>query len=155
MDKKIRKNKKIFPLALLAAVICFLILTPSFTMAGSGVKIKVKSILASTNGNSIDPGLKGLVNELQFRYSSYKSLGEKSLRLTPNGRGSVSFPGQGMMNLVMKGIEGDRVVLDIEIIKNGTRILQTSIKLLNNKSFNIGGPSHKDGTLIFNISASF
>ncbi len=154
MDNKDKKDRMSYSRAVLAAVFFILMLIPSFAIAGPGININVKSVLASANGNSIDPRLKSMASELQFRYSSYKLLGEKSLRLSVNNSGSVSFPG-GNMNLTVKGIEGNRAVIDIEIIKGGSRMLQTSVKLLNNKKITIGGPSHKDGTLIFNISASF
>jgi hypothetical protein len=127
------------------------------TQAGSSIRITVKTILASENGNSVSPGLNDIVSELQsvFRYSSYEFLDQKGLSLSLNSRGSVSLPDQITMNISSMSIEGDRAVLDIEILRGGSRILQTIIKLQNNSSITIGGPEYRGGNLLFNIFASF
>ncbi|MBN1905535.1 MAG: hypothetical protein JW927_10590 [Deltaproteobacteria bacterium] len=137
--------------------ISLMLLLPSSSWSSTNIRITVKTILASENGNSVDPGLNDIVRELQslFRYSSYKFLGEKGLSLSLNSKGVVSLPEQITMNISSKGIEGDRAVLDIEILRGGNRILQTVIKLRNNSSINIGGPEYKGGNLLFNIFASF
>ncbi len=134
-----------------------ILLLPAAAQSGSSINISVKTILASENGNSVSPGLNDIVSELQsvFRYSSYEFLGQKGLSLSVNSKGSVSLPEQIMMNISSKGIEGDRAVLDIEILRGGSRILQTVIKLQNNSSITIGGPEYRGGNLLFNIFASF
>jgi len=133
------------------------LLLPVYAQSGSSINVAVKTILASENGNSVSPGLNDIVSELQsvFRYSSYEFLGQKGLSLSLNSRGSLSLPDQITMNISSMGIEGDRAVLDIEILRGGSRILQTVIKLQNNSSITIGGPEYKGGNLLFNIFASF
>ena len=142
---------------ILLLTLFILLFVPSYAWSGPDTNITVKTILASGNGNSIDPRLQGLARELQsvFRYSSYEFLGQKSLRLSSNNKGVVSLPEQRIMNISAKGIEGDRVVLEIEILRNNSRIFQTVIKLRNNSSITIGGPQYKGGNLLFNIFASF
>lgn len=152
---RIHKNTGI--LACLLIILSLLLFAPSNAMAGNDINITVTTILASEKGNSVDPKLKGLVKELKsvFRYSSYDFLGEKRLRISLNKKGIVSLPGQRVMNIVARGIEGSRVVLDIEILKNNSRIAQTSIKQRNHTSVTIGGQEYKGGYLLFNIFASF
>ena len=130
---------------------------PPECMAGPNINVTVKTISASGKGNSVDPRLKGLVQELQsvFRYSSYEFLGQKGLQLSSNKKGVVNLPENRIMNISVKGIEGSRVILEIEILKNNSRIFQTVIKLNNNSSLTIGGPAYKGGNLLFNIFASF
>ena len=134
-----------------------LLFNPSGIMAESGINITVKTISASGKGNSVDPRLKNLVQELQsvFRYSSYEFLGQKELKLSSSKKGVVTLPEQRIMNISVNGVEGNRVVLEIEIQKNNSRIFQTVIKLSNGRSLTIGGPEYKGGNLLFNISASF
>lgn len=138
-------------------ILAVLLSAPAPAWPGPNINITVKTILASGKGDSVDPGLQGLVRELQsvFRYSSYAFLGEKSLSLTSNNKGVVTLPEQRIMNISEKGTEGDRVVLEIEILKNNSRIFQTVIKLRNNSSITIGGPEYRGGNLLFNIFASF
>ena len=137
--------------------LCLLLINPSGIMAEPNIKITVKTIFASGKGTSIDPSLKELAQELQsvFRYSSYEFLGQKNLKLTLNKKGVVTLPEQRIMNISVQGIEDNRVILDIEIQKNNSRIFQTTIKLSNNRSLTIGGPEYKGGNLLFNIFASF
>ena len=138
-------------------ILALLLFTPASARSGPDINITVKTILASGKGNSVDPRLQGFVRELQsvFRYSSYEFLGEKDLRLSSNNKVAVSLPEQRTMNISARGIEGNRVVLEIEILKNNARIFQTVIKLRNNSSVTIGGPEYKGGNLLFNIFASF
>jgi hypothetical protein len=157
MDKmKTKYHVRIFVTSLLFTL-SLVLLPPSSAWSGANISITVKTILASENGNSVDPGLNDIVRELQsvFRYSSYKLLGEKGLSLSLNSKGVVPLPEQITMNISSMGIEGDRAVLDIEILRGGSRILQTVIKLRNNSSITIGGPEYKGGNLLFNIFASF
>jgi hypothetical protein len=130
---------------------------PANTRADQNIRINVKTILASSNKDFVDPGLKSLVSELQsvFRYSSYEFLNEKGLSLSTNKKGVVSLPEGRVMNIFAKGVEGNRVILEIEITKDNSRIFQTIIKLRNNSSITIGGPRYKGGNLLFNIFASF
>jgi hypothetical protein len=151
---------KYHPRALMAFCLFTLLtalLLPVPAQSGSSINITVKTILASENGNSVSPGLNDIVSELQsvFRYSSYEFLDQKGLSLSLNSRGSVSLPEQIIMNISSMGIEGDRAVLDIEILRGGSRILQTVIKLQNNSSITIGGTEYRGGNLLFNIFASF
>ena len=157
MDKINRIFRNTGLLASLVLVLSVVLFAPSNAIAGNDINITVKTILASGKGNSVDPKLKGLVRELQsvFRYSSYEFIGEKKLRISINKKGVVNLPGQRVMNIVASGIEGSRVVLEIEILENKRRVFQTVTKLNNNKSFTMGGPKYKDGNLLFNIFASF
>jgi hypothetical protein len=159
MDKvnsrhKISDIPAVFILTLLLSLTMFF---PSSARSGPNINITVKSILASEKGTSVDPRLKGLVQELQsvFRYSSYEYLGEKDLSISLNNKSVITLPGQRVMNIFARGIEGDRVVLEIELLNNNSRIAQTSIKLRNHSSFTIGGQGYNGGYLLFNIFASF
>lgn len=142
---------------LLFVFLSVMLFAPVFAQAGQNISIDVKTILASGNKTSIDPRLKSLVRELQsvFRYSSYEFLSQKKLNLSSNKKGVVSLPEARVMNIISKGIEGDRVILEIEILKNNSKIFQTVIKLRNNSSITIGGPQYKGGNLLFNIFTSF
>ena len=159
MDKVNSRHKiSVIPaLFFLTLILSLIILVPTIARSGPDISINVKSILASEKGTSVDPRLKGLVQELQsvFRYSSYEYLGEKGLSISLNNKSVVTLPGQRVMNIFAKGIEGDRVVLEIELLNNSSRVAQTSIKLRNNSSFTIGGQGYKGGYLLFNIFASF
>lgn len=156
MDKMRSIYRNTGYLLFLLVIITFI--CPASTWADQNIHLNVKTILASGKKNFIDPRLKNLVSELKsvFRYSSYEFLNQKGLNLSTNKKGVVSLPEGRAMNIYAKGVEGNRVVLEIEITKNNNRIFQTVIKLRKNSSITIGGPRYKEGgNLLFNIFASF
>lgn len=147
-------TRKIFTICLL------LFLTLLFSSPGraeSVVQVQVETILASKKAGPTDSRLKDLARELQsvFRYSSYQLLGRTGLNLTMNRTGQVSLPGQRTMRIIPQGIRGDRVTLQLEILKNNSQIFQTVIRLRNESSITIGGPDYDGGNLLFHIFASF
>ena len=125
--------------------------------AGPAIQTEVRTILASQGKPFIDPQLRGLVRELQslFRYSSYELLSRKNLNLQLDKSGSVSLPGSRALKITPKGISGERATLNLEILKSNRQIFSTVIKLRNGSSITVGGPKHKNGYLLFNISISF
>jgi hypothetical protein len=125
--------------------------------AEQNVDIVVKTILASQESNYLDPRLAVLVEELQsvFRYSSYRLLSEDSKSLGMGETGEVSLPGKRLLKITAMQVTGDRVELQLVILKKQKEIFQTVVQLLNQSSLTVGGPEYEDGYLLFNIYTSF
>ena len=147
-----KRNLRIFLLILI-----LIALTPCYIGAEPNVRIEVKIILASQKKGSIDPRLKDLTKELGsvLRYSSYELIDRKNINLTRGGTGRVALPDNRVLKIASRGIEGNRVILDLEILRNNSSIFSTVIKLRNNDRTTIGGPEYKGGKLLFNIYTSF
>jgi hypothetical protein len=120
-------------------------------------KIVVKAVLASQGSEYMDPRLASLTQELQsvFRYSSYRLLSENRMELAMRETGKVSLPEDRVLKITPLQITGNRVELQLVILKKKKEIFQTVSQLLNNSSIIVGGPKYKDGYLLFNIFASF
>lgn len=146
-----RKLNFVFVLSIMT---CLLVVP---AQAKQSVDIVVKTILASQDSDDIDPRLSILVEELQsvFRYSSYRLLSEDSKSLSMGETGEVSLPGKRILKITPVQVTGDRVELQLVILKKKEEIFQTVVKLLNKSSLTVGGPEYEDGYLLFNISASF
>ena len=157
MDKNKYKYIRRWVITLLVVIPFSITFFPPEGDCNQSARITVKTILASGNKSSTDPRLKGLVKELNsvFRYSSYESLGQKTVNLAENKKAVVGLPEDRKMNITSKGIKGNRVTLQIEIFKGNSKIFQTVIQLRNNASITIGGPGYKGGNLLFNIYTSF
>ena len=138
-------------------VIFFILFSPSFVLSDAPIQLDVKIILASNKTGNIDSSLENLIRELKkvFRYSSYQLLGQNRLSLKSNNKGNVSLPENRVMTIIPKGVNGNRVTLELEILKDKSLIFQTVIKLKNGSSITIGGPEYHGGNLLFNIFASF
>jgi hypothetical protein len=125
--------------------------------AAGKVDVSVRTVLASQGSPFIDPELSGVVEELRslFRYSSYRLLSKDRLALSTRETGIVSLPGERVLRVTPTSVQGKRVELQLVILKKDKQIFETVIQLLNNGSIIVGGPKHQDGSLLFNISASF
>jgi hypothetical protein len=125
--------------------------------AKQNVDIVVKTILASQESEYLDPRLSSLVEELRsvFKYSSYRLLSEDSTNLGMGETCEVSLPGKRILKVMPVQVTGDRVELQLVILKKKKEIFQTVVKLRNKSSLTVGGPEYEDGYLLFNISASF
>jgi len=125
--------------------------------AKDDIAVDVKTVLASQESEYSDPKLSSLIRELQsiFRYSSYRLLSEDHVGLSMKETGTVSLPGNRVLEITPLQIEGDRMELKLVILKKKKEMFQTIIKLLNHRSLTVGGPKYKDGFLLFNISTSF
>jgi hypothetical protein len=119
--------------------------------------IVTRTVLASNQGDYLDPGLGPLVEELRsvFRYSSYRLLGQNRLTLGLNETGTVPLPGKRVLRITPNGIAGNRAEMQLSILKNRRQIFNTVVQLRNGASVTVGGPKHKGGYLLFNIFASF
>ena len=137
------------------SVITCLLVTPAH--GDQNVDIVVKTILASQESEYLDPQLSSLVEELRsvFRYSSYRLLSEDSTNLGIGKTRDVSLPGKRILKITPIQVTGDRVELQLVILKKKNKIFETDVKLLNKSSLTVGGPQYEDGYLLFNISAAF
>jgi hypothetical protein len=139
------------------SVLLSLAIMSGASWAAGGIHVRVQTVLASQDEAFIDPGLSALAQELRsvFRYSSYRLLGRDSLDLSPQKTGSVSLPGERVLKITPTGITGDRVELRLVILKKEKQVFETVVQLLNKGSIIVGGPQHQNGSLLFNISASY
>ena len=148
----IHRNLHIF--FVLPILTCLLVMP---AQANQDVDIVVKTILASQGAEYLDPRLSDLVEELQsvFKYSSYRLLSEDSSNLGMGETREVSLPGKRTLKITPVQVTGDRIELQLGILKKEKNIFQTVVKLLDKSSLTVGGPEYEDGYLLFNVSASF
>ena len=146
--------KKLVILLILSALILGL---SGSVWAEPKTNIVIKTVLASQDSDFVDPRLSDLIKDLQsvFRYSSYKLLGQDRMILGIGETGLASLPENRILKITPTGTRGDRVSLQLEILKNRRQVFQTVIQLLNHASITVGGPEYRGGYLLFNIFSSF
>ena len=147
--------KKTLLLALMAALLACQ--TGRIWAGEPAVKIVVKTILASQDAASVDPRISDLTRKLQsvFRYSSYRLISEDTLQLHINETGTVSLPGDRMLQITPLRVTENRAELQLLIFKKESQIIKTRIQVLNHGSITVGGPEHQGGFLLFDIFNSF
>ena len=131
----------------------------SFTniaIAGNAVRTDIRIIHASQGQNHIDSELSDLAEEWSSfaKYTSYRLIKAKSMRLNKNQKGVVAIPGDRSLVVIPTGITGEKIKYQINIFKSGDQVFSTQILLKNRRSITIGGPKFKNGYLLFNISGT-
>lgn len=138
------------------AVLAILFAAPAASAAPPGsVTVDVGVVIASNEGNSIDPGLAGLRAKLQsmFNYTSYKMLDRKR-HTYPVGETAVfKLPGGRSMRVTPVPAPPKKVRLDVRIAEDGRNVLTTTLGLSRGGMVLVGGPPYQSGVMILLISA--
>ncbi|MFZ5877714.1 MAG: hypothetical protein ACOYXU_15115 [Nitrospirota bacterium] len=143
-------------------VALFMVLAGSMGFAGGGlaadqpVKLTVQVIQASNKGDNVDPALSKIKAQLSsLKFSNYRLLETHPLSTKVGAKHLVALPGGRTMDLYPYGVSGDSLEVLVTILEGTKRILDTTVRLHNNGTIVMGGPSHGDGVLIVALSGSF
>jgi len=136
----------------LVSLLLFLVGLPAPSLAKE-VKFRVRVLLATKQGNRIDPqigpNLKTyLKKSFGVRYTSFRLLDNRVLRVKLGKTGEVSLPDQSVLKLKYRELQGDFVKLTMEM-----RDLRTTIRIRDGGLFFQAGHRYRNGMLILAISA--
>ena len=121
---------------------------------GQEVKFRVRVMLASRQGTLIDPQLsesigKYLKKSFGTRYTSFRQLDNRVVRLRLDETGEVALPDQTSLKLRFRDIQGEFIKLTMEI-----KDLRTTIRIKNGGLFFQAGHRYKNGILILAVTAN-
>jgi hypothetical protein len=140
-------------------LISALILVHFFTsMALAQIQTRLRVIRASNVGSSIDPSLRDVHEELGslFSFTSYRLLRDETLNLSPNRPVSISaHEGRIIIETTLVGLQRGAAELRIRVVREGKDILNTQVRLSHGRTVLIGGPRHREGVIIYALSARF
>ncbi len=143
-------------------VALFMVVAGAIGLTGLGwaaeapVKLTVQVIHASNNGAAVDPALAKIKAQLSsLKFSNYQLLETHPLSTKVGAKHAVALPGGRTMDLYPYGISGGSLEVLVTITDGTKRILDTTVRLPNNGTIVVGGPSHGDGVLIVALSGSF
>jgi len=130
----------------------------SIPTASAQVQVRIRVILASNVGQTIDPSLNDVHKELGslFNFTSYRLLRDEPMNLVPNRTVTVQGrrPGR-FMEVTLVGLHRDNAQLRIRVIREGVDILNTQVRLSPGRTLLIGGPRYGEGVVIFAVSSRF
>ncbi|MFW5966601.1 MAG: hypothetical protein ACOCV2_03735 [Persicimonas sp.] len=116
------------------------------------ITVRIRSIAASTQGNSVDGELEDLESKLNKSFGDYTSfdlVDDESFEVDKGGSGSVTVPGGTEVTVKFKGLSEDLLRLGLTV---GDK-LRTSLRASPGSTFFQAGLSYKDGMLILAITA--
>lgn len=137
---------------LLLPLLLLVVLMPTAVEAQE-VKFRVRVLLGTKQGSRIDPQIgpevkRYLKKSFGARYSSFRQLDNRVLRVEMNQTGEVALPDQTVLKLRFRDIQGEFVKLTMEI-----KALKTTIRIRDGGLFFQAGHRYKNGMLILAISA--
>jgi len=139
-------------------VVFVFVLAPLFVSTALGqVQTRVRIIEASNVGSSIDPALRDVHDQLGslFNFTSYRLLRDESLSLVPNRPSAINAHEGVSLEITLTKQQKKTAVYQIRILRKGSEILDTKVRLSPGKTALIGGPKHGQGSIILAISARF
>lgn len=125
-------------------------------VAQTPIGLTVQVIHASNQGTAVDPALAKIRSQLSsLTYTNYRLLETRPLSTTLGARHAVPLPGGRTLDLYPYGLSDGRLELLVTITEGSKRILDTTVRLSNNSTIVVGGPSHAGGVLIVALSGAF
>ena len=127
--------------------------------ASAQVQVRLRAIHASNAGSGVDPSLRDLHKELGslFSFSSYRLMREEILNLSLNQPASISArEGTIVLQITLVGLHRGVAEVRIRVVREGSEILNTQVKLFPGRTVLVGGPRHlRGGVVIYALYARF
>jgi len=139
-------------------IVFFLFSFFSLSTALVQVQVRMRVIQALNVGQSIDPSLKELHDELKtlFNFTSYRLMRDENLNLSLNQPFRIPVhKGKTFIETTLVGQHKNVAELRIRVNREGTDILNTQVRLSPGRTVLIGGPKHDEGVIIYAVSARF
>ncbi len=125
-------------------------------LAQAPIRLSVQVIHASNQGSAVDPALAKIRSQLSsLSYTTYRLLETHPLVTNLGAKHAIPLPGGRILDLYPYGLSDGRLELLVTITESSKRILDTTVRLSNNGTIVVGGPSHAGGVLIVALSGSF
>jgi hypothetical protein len=137
-------------------VVLVITLAPLLVSTALGqVQTRLRIIEASNVGSSIDPALRDVHDQLGslFNFTSYKLLRDESLSLTPDRPSQINVHQGVSLEITLTKQHKKKAEYQVRILRQGSEILDTKVRLSPGQTVLIGGPKHGQGSIILAISA--
>ncbi len=136
----------------------FIISLFSLPTAFAQVNVRMRVILASNAGQDIDPSLRDVHQDLGslFSFTSYRLVRDESLNLLLNQPARIlGRTGKAFLEVTLMGQHKNVAELRLRVVREGTQILNTQVRLFSGRTVVVGGPRHGEGVVIYVISGNF
>jgi len=145
--------RKILPFLFILFTLLFF--TVPVTHAQYHARLRV--IQASNVGSSIDPALKDVHGKLGslFNFTSYRLVRDQDLTLSLNQSATVQVHPEVFIEVTCLNYQRGNADLKVRVNRKGSDILNTQVKLSSGGTVLIGGTRHREGVVIYALSARF
>jgi len=130
----------------------------SLPTAFAQVQVRIRVILASNAGQEIDPSLRDVHKELGslFSFTSYRLVRDESLNLSLNQPAKITGrTGKAFLEATLVGLHRNMAELRLRVVREGTEILNTQVRLFSGRTILVGGPRYGEGVVIYALYGNF
>jgi hypothetical protein len=145
--------RKILPFLILLLVFLFFAVPTTYAQYHARLRV----IQASNVGSSIDPALRDVHGKLGslFSFTSYRLLRDQDLTLSIAQSATVQVHPEVFIEITCLGYQRGTAELKVRVNRNKSDILNTQVKLSSGGTVLIGGTRHREGVVIYALSARF
>jgi len=120
------------------------------------VGVEVMVVHATKDETRVDPRLKDVMRQLRFtNFKGFKLLQEHDAVLTDGADTSVSVVGGRKLRVRLLSHNASQAKVQIRMMKDGNKILDTTVTIKRGMAFLIGGPNYQGGKLILPITVNY
>ncbi len=139
-------------------VVFFVVSFFSLPTAFAQVQVRIRVILALNAGQDIDPSLRDVYKELGslFSFTSYRLVRDESLNLSLNQPARIiGRTGKAFLEATLVGLHRNMAELRLRVVREGTEILNTQVRLFSRRTVFVGGPRYGEGVVIYVLYGNF
>ncbi len=120
------------------------------------VGVEVMVVHATQKETKVDPRLKNIMRQLRFtNFKGFKLLQEQDTVLTDGNDTTISIAGGRKLKVRLLSHNASQAKLQIRMMKDGSKILDTTVSIKRGMAFLIGGPNFQGGKLILPITVDY
>jgi len=119
------------------------------------VDVEVMVIHATETG-TVDPKLRDVQSNLShMNFEGFKLLDTQSAKLAAGGDTVVNLVGNRRLRVTVLSKDARQAKVRIRMIKEGNKVLDTTVSIPKGRYFMIAGPRYKGGKLIIPVGVDF
>ena len=138
-----------------AVLLVYVVGAGATDVPADGVEVRIDTVLASNSGQAFDSSLVALQQPFRslFPYSSFRLIQNERRLVGWKREERFLLPGGRYLVVTPRGLQNDRVSLNLMLIQGTRPLVNTVLSLKNHGTFLVGGPHYGEGVLIIAVGA--
>lgn len=113
-------------------------------------------VVHATETGTVDARLKNVQQNLShMNFKGFKLLDSESARLSPGGETTLNIVGNRRLRVTVLSRDARQAKVRIRMIKEGNKVLDTTVNIPKGRYFMIAGPRYQGGKLIIPVGVDF
>lgn len=120
------------------------------------VGVQIMVVHATSAHSRVDARLSNLTRYLSnLKYTGYELLDTQQAQLAQDGSQSFNLEGGRKLMVTLLSRDEAKARMRVQILANGSSLLDTTLSVNRNGTFIVAGPKYKDGILVLPLTARY